>query len=158
MAKQVAVRKLPTGVARWFFRAPIWIYRLGLGGLLGKKFILLNHTGRKSGLARQAALEVVIYDTEADIVYVNAGFGAKTQWYQNLLATPEASIQLGWRKMGVQARQLSAEEGGELFLKFVKTAPMGEKYPKALGYEVDGTGEDYRAMGEMMIFMALEPR
>lgn len=158
MAKQVAERRPPTGAARWFFRAPIWMYRLGLGGLLGKKFILLNHTGRKSGLPRQAVLEVVIFDRETDTVFINAGFGAKTQWYQNLLAQPEASIQLGWKKMDVHARQLSPEEGGELFLKFVKTVPFGERYPKALGYEVDGTDDDYRAMGEMMIFLALEPR
>ena len=105
-----------------------------------------------------AAGEVVIFDRETDTVFINAGFGAKTQWYQNLLAQPEASIQLGWKKMDVQARQLSPEEGGELFLKFVKTVPFGERYPKALGYEVDGTDDDYRAMGEMMIFLALEPR
>jgi deazaflavin-dependent oxidoreductase (nitroreductase family) len=158
MAKQVAERKPPTGAARWFLRAPIWMYRLGLGGLLGKKFILLNHTGRKSGLPRQAVLEVVIYDRETNIIYINAGFGTRSQWYQNLLAQPETSIQIGWRKMEIRARQLSPQEGGELFLKFIKTAPFAERYPKALGYEVDGTDEDYRAMGEMMIFLALEPR
>lgn len=33
-------------VPRALFRAPIWIYRLGLGGLLGHRFVLL--TDRKS--------------------------------------------------------------------------------------------------------------
>ena len=32
----------PRGLARLGWRAPIWFYRLGLGGLLGGRFVLLN--------------------------------------------------------------------------------------------------------------------
>ena len=34
-----------TRLRRALFRAPIWLYRLGLGGLLGGRFLLLTHTG-----------------------------------------------------------------------------------------------------------------
>jgi hypothetical protein len=43
---------------RFMMRAPIALYRVGLGGLLGKRFLLLEHTGRKSGLTRRTALEI----------------------------------------------------------------------------------------------------
>ena len=42
-----------TRLRRALFRAPIWLYRLGLGGLLGGRFLLLTHTGRTSGRPRQ---------------------------------------------------------------------------------------------------------
>lgn len=44
-----------TRMQRALFRAPILLDRLGLGGLLGHRFLLLTHTGRP----RQVVLEVV---------------------------------------------------------------------------------------------------
>jgi hypothetical protein len=35
---------------------------------------------------------------------------------------------------------------------------MAPTYAKALGFEVDGSLEDYYHMGTMMIFVALRPR
>ena len=43
----------PSGVSRALFRAPIYLYRLGLGWLFGKRILLLNHIGRVSGTQRQ---------------------------------------------------------------------------------------------------------
>ncbi|MFN2144277.1 MAG: nitroreductase family deazaflavin-dependent oxidoreductase [Anaerolineales bacterium] len=158
MAKQIATRKLPTGFNRWFFRAPIFMYQIGLGGLLGQRFLLLNHIGRKSGLPRQAVVEVVIHEKETNTYFINAGFGAKTQWLQNLQAQPDVSIQVGWRKWDVRAEVLTPEEGGEVFRKFCDGKRFAPIYAKALGFEVDGTLEDYYDMGTQMIFIALRPR
>ncbi len=59
----------PRGLARLGWRAPIWFYRLGLGGLLGRRFVLLNHIGRKSGQPRQAVLEVVHHNTRQALMW-----------------------------------------------------------------------------------------
>jgi hypothetical protein len=48
----------PSGLRRLLFRAPIRLYRWHLGWLLGGRCLLLTHTGRTSGLPRQAVLEV----------------------------------------------------------------------------------------------------
>jgi hypothetical protein len=48
------------GALRYFF-APVSLYRLHLGWLLGHRFLLLTHTGRRSGLRRQTVLEVMEY-------------------------------------------------------------------------------------------------
>jgi hypothetical protein len=85
------------------------------------------------------------------------GFGKKSSWYQNLLKTPEVSIQVGRRKLDVRAEQLSPQEGGEAFADFCKRYPGEAKFASLLGFEVDGSDEDYRAAGEMMTFMALRP-
>jgi deazaflavin-dependent oxidoreductase (nitroreductase family) len=157
MAKQVKQLQPPQGCSRVFFRTPIWFYRLGLGGVLGKRFLLLNHTGRKSGLPRQAVLEVVQHEPESNAYVVAVGFGPKSQWYQNILANPEVTVQVGWKKWTARATQLSPEEGGEVFVDFTKRYPGEAKFAPLLGFDVDGSEEDYRQMGEMMIFVRLEP-
>jgi len=52
MPEKIAKTKLPRGLVRLAFRAPIWLYRAHLGWLLGYRFVLLTHTGRKSVLPR----------------------------------------------------------------------------------------------------------
>jgi hypothetical protein len=62
---------------RWyFFRAPVYLYRWGLGGLLGRRVLLLKHTGRRSGRQRKTVLEVVQYRKEIPEVFVVSGFGS----------------------------------------------------------------------------------
>jgi hypothetical protein len=59
----------------YFFRAPVCLYRCRLGWLLGKRCLLLTHTGRRTGLRRQTVLEVVDYRKEGPEVVVVNGFG-----------------------------------------------------------------------------------
>lgn len=64
-----------TRLRRTLFRAPILLYRLGLGGLLGSRFTLLTHTGRSSGRPRQVVLEVVGRHQASGGYLVASGFG-----------------------------------------------------------------------------------
>ena len=158
MPKKIKELTPPTGLNRLLFRLPIWLYRLGLGWLFGKRMLLLNHIGRKSGQTRKAVLEVVNHNPEDNSYVVCAGFGKTSQWYRNLKTTPDVSIQVGFRKTNVKAEELSSEEGGEVLLAFVKAHPSEAKFVKLLGYEVDGTEEDWRALGHELTFMKLKPR
>lgn len=158
MAKQVKQLSPPTGLARWFFRLPIWLYRARLGWMLGNRFLLLNHTGRISGLQRQAVLEVVQHDRQTDVYVVAVGFGEKSQWYQNILVQPEVSIQAGRRKLNVTAQPLDPRAAGEVFVDFARRYPGEARMAGLLGFEVDGSEEDYRQMGELMTLVALRPR
>ena len=159
MAKRVAIRKPPRGFSRFFYRFPILFYKWGWGGLFGKRMLLLNHTGRKSGLPRKAVLEVVNLDPETNTFIINVGFGPKTDWYQNLLAQPNASIMVGKEMIEVHAASIKGEAGGNFLLGYSQQHPKGAKMiSKLLGYEVDGTHEDWRALGEQLIFVQLSPR
>ncbi len=148
----------PTGLSRFLFRLPIWLYRAKLGWLLGGRFLLLKHIGRKSGLPRQAVLEIVRHDKKNDTYIVCAGFGPKTQWYQNLVKRPEATIQVGRRKLEVVAERLSPAEGGEEMVSYAQRHPTAASNVHLLGYSVDGSEEDYRALGELLRYVALRPR
>jgi deazaflavin-dependent oxidoreductase (nitroreductase family) len=159
--KAPSVKRPSSGLKRWLFRAPIWLYRIGLGGLMTKRMVLLNHIGRKSGKTRQAVVEVAKHDKDSDAYYVASGWGAKSDWYRNLLANPGITIQVGWRKMKVTAVSLTPEQSGEAMVEYAHNYPTAAKVlsKRLLGYEVDGTDEDYYALGRDAVpFVALRPR
>lgn len=152
-------RKPVTGLKKFFFRAPLFLYRVGLGGLLGQRFLLLNHVGRKSGKPRQSVLEVVNYNKTTDTYTIASGFGKKSDWYLNILAHPQVDIQVGWRKLAVTAVPLSPEASGQAMVDYARRYPVAAKnLGKLIGYNVS-TEEEYRAVGRDLIpFIALEPR
>lgn len=148
----------PRGFKRLFFRAPIWCYRLGCGWLLGKRFLLLPHTGRKSGLPRQTVLEVVNYDKDTGTYLIASGYGRQSNWYRNLLKTPEVTIQVGRQKMKMLAYFLTPEESGEAMVNYARHYPTAAQFIcRKVGYRVDGPEDDYRIVGrEAIPFVALQ--
>ena len=80
------------------YRLPIWVFHIHQGWIVGEHFLLLTHTGRKSGLPRQTVLEVLQHDKASDTYYVLAGFGEKSDWLQNVEKTPEVVIAVGRRQ------------------------------------------------------------
>ena len=153
-------RKPPTGLSRLLFRAPIWLYRLGLGWLLGRRFLLLNHVGRKSGQVRQAVLEVVDHDAETGTYFVASGFGRKSQWFRNVQAQPEVMIQIGRRTLAATAEILESAASGQMMVEYARRHPTAaQNLSKLMAVAVDGSEADYRRVGEEAVpFVALRPR
>jgi deazaflavin-dependent oxidoreductase (nitroreductase family) len=61
--------------------------------MLGRRTVLLEHTGRKSGLPRETVLEVIRHDDQSfDIA---AAYGAKSDWVRNIEADPKVRISTG---------------------------------------------------------------
>ncbi|WP_198407337.1 nitroreductase family deazaflavin-dependent oxidoreductase [Nocardia terpenica] len=90
----VAARALRT---RRLVRAPIPLYRAGLGPLLGARMLMLEHLGRRSGARRYVVLEVVDHPGPGEYVLVS-GFGPKAQWYRNIRAQPRVRVWTGRRR------------------------------------------------------------
>jgi len=158
MPKKIKEIKPPSGLSRLLYRFPILLFRIGLGGLMGKRALLLNHVGRKSGLPRQVVLEVVHHDPKNNSYIINAGFGPKSQWYQNILVHPDVTIQLGRKKLDMRAMELPRIQGGEILLNFIKQHPSEAGLFKMIGHDVDGTDKGWRALGKELIFIRLSPR
>jgi deazaflavin-dependent oxidoreductase (nitroreductase family) len=87
-------RRSPTGFLRMLLRSPLWLYRLHLGWLLGPRFLLLTHWGRRSGLPRQTVVEVIQHDTATGTYFIASGWGEKSDWLRNLQKTPEVTVQV----------------------------------------------------------------
>ena len=160
MPEKVGKAEPPKGFSRLLWRAPIWMYRLGLGGLMGGRFLLLNHTGRVSGQPRQNVLEVVDRDEAANTYTIASGFGKKSDWYKNILKTPEASIQVGSKKMVVTAVPLEPEASGQAMVDYARRNPRAAKeLMRICGYKVDGSDEDYFILGRDLVpFIVLQPQ
>jgi deazaflavin-dependent oxidoreductase (nitroreductase family) len=82
---------------RALVRAPIWLYRAHLGFVMGHRMLLLEHIGRKTGARRYAVLEVVERPAPDEYVIVS-GFGARSQWYRNIMAEPRVRVSVGRRR------------------------------------------------------------
>jgi deazaflavin-dependent oxidoreductase (nitroreductase family) len=149
----------PRGLARLAFRLPIWLYRFGLGGLLGSRFLLLTHTGRKSGKKRQTVLEVVRYDKATTTFIVAVGFGPESDWYKNLHNNPKVTVQCGRHRWEMIANFLTPEQAGNEMLDYAQRHPqaLGE-LARFMGYRLDGSQEDIRAMGQALSMVAFQPR
>ncbi len=149
--------KPPRGVMRWLARAPIRLFRWRLGWILGGRFVLINHVGRKSGLPRRVVVEVVRHDKAGKTIVVASGFGEKAHWYRNLQKTPDVTIQLGTKKYAAHAEFLSTAQGAEEMETYARRHPTAAReLSKFMGYRVDGSPESYRAVGESIPFVALK--
>ena len=137
---------------RLLWRAPIWLYRLNLGWLLGKRMLLLTHTGRISGLQRQAVLEVVDHDPEQNTYVIASGFGRKSDWFRNIQAQPNVIIGVGRAGIPARAEVLSANDGGQAIVDYGRRHPRAIKNLAGLmGYQLDGTEADLYELGSQWI-------
>jgi deazaflavin-dependent oxidoreductase (nitroreductase family) len=98
------------------------------GGRVGAKagripMLLLTTTGRKTGQPRTTPLG---YLSDGDRMVVVASYGGDDrhpQWYLNLQANPEATVQAGARTQRVRAATATAEEKAELWPRAVALNP-----------------------------------
>lgn len=137
-----------TRVRRALNRAPIWLYRLGLGGLLGGRFLLLTHTGRKSGRPRQVVLEVVGRHEESGGYLIASGYGVRSQWFRNIVNDPRVRFQVGSRHYTGLARPLPAAESGRRLRDYARHHPRtAAAMMRVLGQDVDGSDAAYERVG-----------
>jgi deazaflavin-dependent oxidoreductase (nitroreductase family) len=105
----------PGPLRRWFFRAPVLMYRVGLGGLMPAQ-VMLTTVGHKSGRPRLVVVDVLKHDAATDTYYVASAYGPRSDWYRNLQANPELQVQVGWRKLRARAATLPPDGAEELVL------------------------------------------
>ncbi|MGD2044131.1 MAG: nitroreductase family deazaflavin-dependent oxidoreductase [Acidimicrobiia bacterium] len=127
----------PTGLKRLLFRAPIPLYRARLGFILGKRFLMLEHTGRKSGETRRTILEVVVDDPDA--AYVAAAWGDKAQWLQNVKADPRVTFHLGSHRYNTEAEVVEPERAHELMERYASLHP--KVLDRLASYMLDDPGD-----------------
>lgn len=147
----------PTGLRRRLWRLPIGLYRVGLGPLMGRRIMLLTHVGRASGRQRHAVIEIIEHDERG---YVAAsGFGSRADWYQNVMKTPDVTIQVGGRTLQVSAIPLRADEGATIMARYAPRHPAAARQLcKIMGFAVDGSVADYREVGRHIPFVRFRPR
>jgi deazaflavin-dependent oxidoreductase (nitroreductase family) len=100
------------------------LYRHGLGWLLGDRFLMLTHKGRKSGLPRQVVLEVVAHHPDTGEYIIASGWGDRADWYLNILKTPVVWVRVGRRRFQAIAEPLSHDKAQREIEDYARRHPI----------------------------------
>jgi deazaflavin-dependent oxidoreductase (nitroreductase family) len=149
------LRSKPAGALRLAFRLPIYLYRFDLGWLLGHRFLLLVHRGRKSSLLHQTMLEVVLYDPSIRESVVLSAWGEDADWYRNLQKGPAIEIRTGRESYEPLQRFLSPEEANAAMASYERRHPWAARIlGRLLGYPLGGPEAARRAFAESVRLVA----
>lgn len=156
MSEERSSVRRPGLLLRWFFRAPVLLYRIGLGGLLPLQ-LLLTTVGRKSGQPRRTVVDILGHDVTTDTYYVVSAYGETSNWYRNLQANPAVQVQVGWRKFLARATILPKEEAEKILLDYWRRHRLlARELFRLVGLRAD-TEEKARAAARQMRVVAIQP-
>jgi len=135
-------RKGNLGIAmqRYFMAGHIFLYRL-TGGVIGARagwltFLLLTTIGRKSGIVRVTPILCIPEKDRFLLIASNWGSEQDPQWWLNLQAHPQATIQVGRRILTVTARQATQEERAHMWPEITARFRNFAAYQKRLKREI----------------------
>jgi deazaflavin-dependent oxidoreductase (nitroreductase family) len=120
----LGLRKKPGRIALAVFRMPLRAYHHDKGWLLGRTFLELVHTGRKTGRQYEMVAMVLRYDAELHEAVIFAGWGPHTDWVRNLQAGPAVRVTLGRETFVPVHRFLSEDEAFEVVAHFRREHPV----------------------------------
>ena len=114
----LGLRRRPGRLALAVFRMPQRAYRHDAGRLLGRTFLLLVHTGRKTGQPHSTVAMVLRYNRDTREAVICSAWGPDADWVRNLRAGPPVRVQLGRESYTPEHRFLSEGEGFEVAVHF----------------------------------------
>ncbi len=105
-----------------------------VGGMFeGSPLLLLHHTGAKSGRSRINPLAYLADDGRYVIFASKAGAPTNPDWYYNLKAHPEVTIEVGTETIGATASEAAGEERERLFRAQAARVPQFAEYESKAG-------------------------
>jgi len=123
----VLVVSRPSRSLKAVFDAPVVLYRIGLGWMLGKRFLAVTHRGRKTGRLRETVLEVLVFDPDNEESVVVSAYGTRADWYRNLKAQPALKVRTGRMSYVPEQRFLTPEQSREAVVRFSHRHPWEMK-------------------------------
>jgi deazaflavin-dependent oxidoreductase (nitroreductase family) len=152
----------PGGFLRWLLGMPALLYRAHLGWMLGHRFLLLVHRGRRSGRRYETVLEVVRHDRSTRESTVVAGWGRRTAWLHNVEAGGAIEVRTGRDRYSPAIRRLDVDEAlavvGEYERRMRLAAPLVRAVlTRLLGWRYDGSDRARRRLVRQLPLLALRP-
>ncbi len=140
-----------------FMKLPLILYRLGLGGLLGRRFVLLTHRGRRSGKVYRTVLAVLCFDETTREISVVSPW-SESQWYHNIQAAPALEVETAGVRYAPAQRDLSPEEIAALFITFRKAHPLFSRLVARIpGWKIEATYAEFLALAQTLRGVAFRP-
>ena len=126
----------PRGLKRLGYRAPIVLYRVGLGFLLGQRFLMLEHRGRRTGETRRTVLEVAASRPSA--LYVAAAWKSSSNWLRNIAADSEVVVYSGRERFHAFARILDEDAARAVLTDYADRHPR--TFARLVAFMLDDPG------------------
>jgi deazaflavin-dependent oxidoreductase (nitroreductase family) len=102
------------------------------GGFEGRPIVLLTIKGRKTGTERTTPLVYLpVAGPDGDRVFVFASKGGAPDdpdWYKNLVANPDVTVEVGDQKYAARAVVITGPERDELFERQMRDAEQFRTY------------------------------
>ena len=95
----------PRGFLHGAFKLPTLLYHAHLGWVVGHRFLMLTHRGRRTGWVHETVLEVLHYDPVTQESVVFSGRGRRADWYRNITAHPVLTGEEATRFISQWARE-----------------------------------------------------
>jgi deazaflavin-dependent oxidoreductase (nitroreductase family) len=139
----------------------VFMWQIGMGRVLNGWpavtgcIMLIQHRGRKTGKQYRTPVNYAIVENE---IYCAAGFGAKTDWYRNILAGAGVQLWLPQGRRRAHATDVSASPQRVLLLREIIIASglagplLGVDQRKLNDQQIGTIGKDYR-----LVHFELEP-
>jgi len=145
----------PKSPLKWVLRQPVRLYDIGAGRLLGRRFLLLTHRGRRSGRAYRTMLEVVAWDGMRREAIVVSGFGARSNWFLNVTGGGAEEVQIARWRFRPLVRRLGAEEAARVLSDYEQRNRMIAPLVRAVlsrlaGFRYDGSPRARRRLVEVL--------
>ena len=116
------------------------VYRATGGKLFGRMgkspILLLNTVGRKSGKKRTSPLLYVMDGDDFVVIASKGGAATHPAWYLNLMANPEATVEIEDREVQVEAEVADPEDKTRLWQKMVEMYPAYDAYQEKTEREI----------------------
>jgi len=148
------------GLLRVLLRMPLLLYGIGLGWLLGQRFLLLKHLGRKTGLEHRTVLEVLRSDKACDSYIVASGWGEHSQWFKNIQQRPEVEIEVAGRRIKATATRLSEQQAEQELGDYAWQHPIAYRTVGSLifGKRAVTTVEEFARLAKTIPIFVLQSR
>ena len=103
------------------------------GHFEGAPMVLVHHRGRNSGREYVNPMMYLPDERDQDAIYVfasKAGAPTNPDWYHNLVAAGEATIERGTETYRVTVRELSGEERDRVYAEHARRYPDFAEYER----------------------------
>jgi hypothetical protein len=153
-------RKLAAAVVELMLSALRPVYRLGLGRVLGHRFLLFTFASAAKDAWREQVLEVIAWDPRRRAAVVIDLDRTTAGWYAGAFEGRARSIQIAAEQIHPKVRRVEGEEAFELFSEFERRnrllMPLVRPLISGLvGFRYDGSPSARRRLLDRMPLVEL---
>jgi deazaflavin-dependent oxidoreductase (nitroreductase family) len=102
-----------------------------LGGMFtGSDLLLLHHTGARTGARRVSPLAYQMVGESYAVFASRAGSAANPDWYHNIVANPDTTVEIGAETVAVRARVAEPAERDVIWDRQKARVPQFAEYER----------------------------